>query len=153
MLFRTGSAILCCLIVLPPASADPIEGFRGAIRDAADRKARENDLKGLFVAHLKYQNDNDGKGPSGPENLRPYLAKLLPRAYERLKAGKYILIWNVDDDLDGGMDNCVLGYEVEVPTKGGFVVINTGKIKAMTANEFREAPKAQPTKVEKGAKP
>ena len=41
-----------------------------------------------------------------------------------------------------GSSNTVLGYEKDVPEKGGAVAMGDGSVKTMTAEQFKAAPKA-----------
>jgi hypothetical protein len=48
-------------------------------------------------------------------------------------------------NMPEGTSNTVLGYEAEVPTKGGQVLMGDASVRKMTAQEFQAAPKPKTT--------
>jgi hypothetical protein len=46
--------------------------------------------------------------------------------------------------MTAGTGNTVLGYEKDAPTKGGLVLMGDASVREMSADEFKNAPKATP---------
>jgi hypothetical protein len=67
-----------------------------------------------------------------------------PRAYEAIKSGDAVVLWGTPLKGEGevGKDEVVVAYEKGVPANGGYVLLNAGSVKKMSASEFNSAPKA-----------
>jgi predicted amidohydrolase YtcJ len=120
----------------------------GGVRNAAARAQRSNRLKAAGLAYINYCDDNRGKGPTGAQDLQKYLTEF-PDVSQALQNGDIVIYWNVrfpDDMQQQGTSNTVLGYEKDVPAKGGMVIMGDGSVREMTAQEFQTAPKATPGK-------
>ena len=120
----------------------------GSVRNAADRAKRSNRLKAAALAYINYCDDNRGKAPAGPADLQKYVSEF-PEVGQALQNGDIVIYWNVrfpDDMQQQGTSNTVLGYEKDVPAKGGMVIMGDGSVREMTAQEFQAAPKATPGK-------
>ncbi|MDG3007399.1 hypothetical protein [Paludisphaera mucosa] len=63
----------------------------------------------------------------------------LPKALEALRSGAVVIFWGLNLDEYGGAS--VIGYEKQTPERGGVVILGDGATAAMTAEQFREAPK------------
>jgi hypothetical protein len=63
--------------------------------------------------------------------------------YAALKAGDIEVIWGamMAGEGGGGSDS-IIAYETKVPSEGGYVLLENGTVKKMTAAEFQAAPKA-----------
>jgi hypothetical protein len=107
-----------------------------------------NDLRMIAIAIQDYS-DNNHKGPSRVEDLAPYLEND-QRLIERIRLGDIVVIWKVSfSDLmkqPGGPSSCVLAYGKDVPEKGGPVVMGDGTVNRMSAEEFKTAKLAEPSK-------
>lgn len=103
-------------------------------------QAAANDLKEVGIMYHQYLDKSGGAGPTKAEDLQPFAADY-PQGYQGLKDGKYVFIWNAKRPLEAS--KTVLGYEKDVPTKGGFVLMGDSSVKPMTADEFKAAPKAK----------
>jgi hypothetical protein len=65
-------------------------------------------------------------------------------AYPRVKNQEIVVLFGAP--IDKGASDKVLAYEKDVPTSGGYVLMQDGTtVKTMTAEEFKDAPKAPGT--------
>jgi hypothetical protein len=91
--------------------------------------------------------DQHEKAPSRLEDLLAYITfDSEGRAYGEVSNGELVLVWDLNflrmpRETWG---NTVLGYEKEVPTEGGSVLMADGTVRQMTAQEFEAALKANP---------
>jgi hypothetical protein len=116
------------------------------IRQAAARQKQRNLLTQIGLA---YHNCNDamGRGPVDLEELKK-IGELPADAVQALQNGDVVLIWEVriPSGMPQGAPVTVLGYEKDVPTKGGLVLMGDASVVQQTAAEFEAAPKAQAKK-------
>lgn len=64
---------------------------------------------------------------------------LIPNTVEDLKSGEIVYVWG--SKLSGG--SAVVAYEKKAATDGGYVLLQDGTVKQMSAAEFQAAPKAK----------
>jgi hypothetical protein len=64
----------------------------------------------------------------------------LPVSAEALRKGEIVYLWGVG--LSSGSDK-VLAYEKKAETEGGWVLLQDGTVKEMSADELKAAPKAK----------
>jgi len=60
--------------------------------------------------------------------------------------GDVVVVWGAKmagEGSSGSGTGEVIAYEKKVPTEGGFVLLTSGTVKQMTADEFKAAPKAK----------
>jgi hypothetical protein len=86
------------------------------------------------------------KPPTKPDDFRPY-QEANPDGYRQVKDGDVVVVWGValtDLAPEGSTDSAdeVLAYEKKVPTEGGTVLMKNRTLKHMTADQFKDAPKA-----------
>jgi hypothetical protein len=62
-----------------------------------------------------------------------------PLAVQALESGECVFVWSAYAAPPASPAMTVLAYEKEVPSQGGYVVTLDGKVKAMSAEEFRAA--------------
>ena len=80
-----------------------------------------------------------------PDNLKPFIENSGSGAYEKLKAGEYVFIYNVGlKEMPMGLGNTILGYHRDVPVEGGPVLFGDGSVRILSVQEFRAAPQAAP---------
>jgi hypothetical protein len=119
----------------------------GNVQQAANRAKKANQLKVIGIWYHNYH-DANAKGPSGPQDLQQFAAED-PAALQALQAGQFVIIWNVkiSDVTKSGQSvaDVVLGYDSVVPSSGGGVLFVDGSVKQLTAQDFQQAPKAQPS--------
>ena len=63
----------------------------------------------------------------------------LPKALEALRSGDVVIYWGVNLDEYGGAS--LIGYEKQVPEKGGVIILGGGTTPEVTAEVFRTIPK------------
>lgn len=84
------------------------------------------------------------KGPSKPADLAKY-ETAAPLGYHALTTGEILLVPGAmmagEGDVASAAES-VVAYEKKVPTEGGAVLLSNGKVKQMTAEEFKAASKA-----------
>ncbi|PHS13768.1 MAG: hypothetical protein COA78_06675 [Blastopirellula sp.] len=63
-----------------------------------------------------------------------------------LDSGNYVVLWSYDVRLDlKNNSQVILGYQKDVPEKGGYVLFADGSAKKLTKEEFTGTSKAEPT--------
>ncbi|WP_165247233.1 hypothetical protein [Paludisphaera soli] len=77
------------------------------------------------------------------------LGAALPRALEALRSGEVVIYWGVNLDEYGGAS--VIGYEKDVPEKGGVVILGDGSTTEVTAEAFQGLPKPPASKLNPSA--
>jgi hypothetical protein len=110
---------------------------------ARDDPQATRDLQAIGLAYHSY-NDASQRGPGKPEDLSPYLEADNKAAYDALKSGRYVFIWNVRLLEAQPTSETVIAYEKDVPTKGGPVLYADTTVKNLTAEEFKSAKLAKP---------
>jgi hypothetical protein len=142
---------LLCLIL--PALAGLVTGCGGTnpsytmVADPSpEARVRDaNDLRQIGLGVFLYR-DANGKSPEKAEDLKGVLEG--DKAWERLRDGEFVVVWAADlaaVQAKGQSGQFVLGYEKNVPTRGGLVLFANTHVAHLTAEQFRAAPKA-PTK-------
>jgi len=112
----------------------------GGVQQAAQRQKRANDLKQIGLAYHNHL-DAEGKAPGQVKDLQKYLQDA-PAVYQSLEKGDYVVQWGASlKNMTAGTSNTVLGYEADVPTKGGQVLMGDASVRTMTAQEYQAAPK------------
>lgn len=87
---------------------------------------------------IRVRVESDNSPPRKAEDLRIY-ENAHPQGYAVVKSGEVVVNWGA-----GPADSsAVLAYQKEVPSSGGWVLLQNGKVKQMTADEFKAAPKAK----------
>jgi hypothetical protein len=81
---------------------------------------------------------SDGVKP--PKKLEEFLPRepMAPVAAEYLQNGKLVYFWGTDLKAGG---QSVVAYEKGTDSTGGWVLLEDGKVKKMTSEEFAKAPK------------
>ena len=84
------------------------------------------------------------RGYGNPADLARY-EQGCPFGYQAVKSGAVVVVPGATMPGEGEATGteAVIAYEKDVPTKGGYVLLHNGKVKQMTADEFRSAPKAK----------
>lgn len=115
-------------------------GCGGAAQNAKNR----NELKIIGLMYHNYM-DRYNKPPAGVDDFEKLGAEYA-EGVTALKSGKYVFIYGVglNDMMNEGASNTVLGYESQAATNGGNVLMGDGFVKHMSAAEFQRAVKAQP---------
>ena len=66
-----------------------------------------------------------------------------PTGFQALESGDCIAVWGAGISDAAGAGSAVLVYDKNVPQQGGYVLMQNGEVKKMTAQEFQAAPKAK----------
>lgn len=137
VLIGLGTALVCLVVTGCAANAENLR--------------RKNDLAQIGLAYqmwwTAYAND---KGPKTADDLKPFLLDV-PATFQRLQDGVYVVVWNaslVETTNSGMTPQFVLGYEADVPQKGGQVLFVDGHVEEMTADAFGSAKQAVKAKKE-----
>ncbi len=126
----------------PPAAPKPAAPPAAAPRDARSQAILTNQMKQIVLAHFNFWDANKGRAPTKPEDLAPFYEND-PQITALMKDGTVVVYWGATlQKMTQGSSNTVLGYEKDVPTSGGLVMMGDGSVKKMTAEEFAKAPKA-----------
>lgn len=100
-----------------------------------ERKAELEELGHM----LKTLAEEGRKPPTKLAELEP-VEPMIPVASPAIRNGDIVYIWGVGY-ASGGAN--VVAYDKSVATEGGYVLLQDGTVKEMSANEFQSAPKAQ----------
>ncbi len=87
----------------------------------------------------------NGKKITKPQELVQF-ENSFPLGAKSVKSGDVIVLWGVKmaNEDGSGVTGELVAYEKKVPTEGGFVLLQDGNVKKMTAAEFEAAPKPKP---------
>jgi hypothetical protein len=121
-----------------------ILGFTGCgIQAAADRAKKKNLLMQIGLGYHQCH-DTLARGPADLEEFKKY-SGAGPEANHAVERGDLIIIWGVHivKDMPNGTSVTVLGYEKDVPAKGGLVLMGDGMVKEMNVREFEAAPRPE----------
>jgi hypothetical protein len=126
------SLLLVLAVLLPAAGCgrrqEQTLSNEGIVREVGD----------LYRMHWEQKK----RAPIKAEDLRDYEPGG-PTGFSALTSGTVVVLWGAKMSKTPEAANTVLGYEKDVPTKGGAVVMLDGSTKTMTADEFNAAPKAK----------
>jgi hypothetical protein len=88
---------------------------------------------------LKALPDDGRKPPTKLAELEP-IEPMIPLAGPMIRSGDINYVWGAAY-VSGGKN--VIAYEKSAPSDGGYVLLEDGSVKKMTASEFQSAPKAK----------
>jgi hypothetical protein len=88
---------------------------------------------------MKSLADEGKKPPAKMTELEP-VEPMLPMAGPLLRDGTLVYLWGTPYAANGDK---VAAYEKKVPNEGGWVLLQNGTVKEMTAAEFAAAPKTK----------
>jgi hypothetical protein len=88
---------------------------------------------------LKTLADEGKRPPAKAADLEP-IEPLMPTAGPAIRNGELTYLWGAA--YAAGSDR-VAAHEKKVPAEGGYVLLQDGTVKTMTAAEFQSAPKAK----------
>jgi hypothetical protein len=80
--------------------------------------------------------------PKKLADLQPY-APVYGSGVMALERDKCVVVWGADFSKTPDASKTILAYEKEAPEKGGYVLMQDGTVKEMTAQEFQAAPKCK----------
>jgi hypothetical protein len=111
------------------------------LRDTALKQKTANDLEKLCDLYGAFYSAR-GRGPASVDDLQPLATgdAEADAALDAVRNGRYVLLWGVDVHAAGrtrpGMAFTVLGYERDVPEKGGLVLMVDGSVLEMKPAKF-----------------
>jgi hypothetical protein len=133
-----GLLVLSCILAC---------GITGRIRGAAEKQKRANDLKQLALSYHSFH-DTHMRGPKDTKEWAEFTRDPDEQALiqQTGPGGRFVFFWNVKiaelSTKGPGSSQTVLGYESQVPTSEGFVVMGDGAVQQMSAAQFGQAAKA-----------
>lgn len=132
-------AALACAAVLAGCSSDARQGTTGAGTTRADEFREVGQLVAAHAAKGR-------KAAPTPAELTGYEAAF-PLAVKAIRSGEVVGVWGATlagegDVAAGKAATAVVAYEKKAETAGGWVILQNGEVKEMTAAEFAAAPKA-----------
>ena len=106
----------------------------------------ENNALSEIGSVYRLYSEVNKKPPKSLRDLEPY-REGTPNGIGAAARGEIIVCWgtkleDLTEEGTGDSPDEVLAYLKEVPTEGGLVLMKNRKIKSMTAEEFKAAPKA-----------
>ena len=97
------------------------------------------------VADLLRAAGGEGRAPTKPADLARY-ESIYSVGYQAVKSGEVVVVWGAKMAGEGEAATApanVIAYEKKAPTEGGWVLLQNGNVKEMTASQFNSAPKAK----------
>jgi hypothetical protein len=82
-----------------------------------------------------------GQSPKRLEDMSD-LKRDLPKVYQAIQEGRYVVFWNANTNPPAGASNTILAYVKDAPAKGGLALFLDGRVRNLTAQEFQAAAKA-----------
>jgi hypothetical protein len=64
---------------------------------------------------------------------------MVPLAAQDLRSGDIVYFWGAGLSSGGNASSTVMAHEKKVPAEGGWVLMQDGTVKRMSADEFRSA--------------
>jgi hypothetical protein len=115
------------------------------VEEASKAEGDVRPVKDVGKLYRMYALDHK-KPPEKPTDLQPY-QDAGPDGFQAVKNGDVVVVWGVtltDLDLEDSKDSPdqVLAFEKKVPDEGGTVLMKNRTVRRMTAEEFKDAPKA-----------
>jgi len=104
---------------------------------AATAESELRDLGELF-RYFAQENKRPARNVADLGSVVPEL----PPAARAVDEGRIVVLWG-GGYAPGARGSAVLAYEKDVSTTGGWVLLQDGSVKQMTAAEFQSAPKAK----------
>jgi hypothetical protein len=136
--FRQARALLVILFVMPTVGC----GGAPAQRDPNVDYGPSTDVMLIdFAAMLKAMAKDNKKPPLKEADLDRYLPGF-GGAEEGLNHKKIVYQWGNLISTDANAASTVLAYEKDAEANGGWVLMQDGNVKKMSAEEFKAAPKA-----------
>lgn len=116
----------------------------GSVRDAAVRNRAEKDLAQIAQYYDDYTLSESAPPKSADELIR-YFGKQREQPTQGLVNGRCVIVWGVRMESNSGKKE-IMGYDVETPEKGGYVLYVDKTVDRLSASEFAAAKKASPKK-------
>ena len=110
--------------------------------ESSDRRGVLSDQGKLAMEDLgQFLNGLPGDGKKPPSKMSEFipLEPMAPVVGDMMKSGDVIYIWGSAIIPNS---KSIIGHEKKVETDGGWVLLQDGTVKKMSADEFKSAPKA-----------
>lgn len=129
------SVLIACFALASVLSA----GCGGGTEQAAETGGSPTGKQALddLAELLKGVAEQKQRPPARPADLQQYEVVHLAAT---LGISQQDIVYAWGDGLTGGQS--VIAYEKDAPTAGGWVLLQDGTVRQMTADEFQAAPKA-----------
>lgn len=116
-----------------------VAGCRSGKDTGLEESTRVNELHEIATV-LRIFCGQHNRGPSRPADLAPYEAGA-PLGYQAVRSGEIVVVWGamMPGEGEAGTD-AIIAFEKKTSSQGGYVLLNNGTVKEMTANEFSAAP-------------
>jgi hypothetical protein len=103
----------------------------------------EKQLRSFASAYTQYT-ESQRVSPSSLEDLKSASASF-PLVRDDIQAGLFLVVWGASLEKDArDNDRYVLGYEVDVPERGGIVLLGGGTVRHVSAEEFARLGRFRP---------
>jgi len=130
-----GRTVWAVVVAAGVGLAAGCDSSKPAVSAEAERKAALEDL-GQMLKSLAEEGRKPPAKPADLESVEP----MIPLAGPAIRNGEVVYLWGAGY-VSGG--NQVVAHEKRVTSEGGFVLLQDGTVKQMTADEFKSAPKAK----------
>jgi len=94
---------------------------------------------GQMLKSLANEKQSPPAKPADLANVEP----LIPMSAEDIRSGAIVYSWGTGISSGGAAASTVIAYEKKAATDGGYVLLQDGTVKQMSAAEFQAAPKAK----------
>ncbi len=132
MTFRIWHLLAVLLAVAP--------GCGGTTTKPTDSGPSGQETVDDVAAMLKEYSEVNHHAPARIEDLTD-AAGSHPVGHAAVASREYIVLWRTSKSAAGS--GSVLAYQKDVPASGGFVLLQDGTVKKMTAEEFKAASKTK----------
>lgn len=109
-------------------------------KDTAGALAVEGKAALQEIADMLKSLADEGKKPPAKLAELAAVEPMLPTAGAKVRSGEIVYVWGADL-ASGGTQ--IIAYEKQAETEGGYVLLQDGTVKKMSASEFQSAPKAK----------
>jgi hypothetical protein len=128
------------LAFLPILGAVGCSNSKGKSGEQSPQQAAISEVADMIRATTQ----PNGKGPSKLSDFNG-MQSMYSRGYQAVKSGEIVVIWGsgVKGEGETAAGGDVVAYEKDAPTQGGCVLLTSGEVKQMSADEFKSASKAK----------
>ncbi len=109
----------------------------GSIRGTVERDKGIVDLNQIALFYVNDQAD----GAQARDSVLNDLKKNMPKAYQAVQSGDYVLLSGDPGIAPAGASNTIVAYTRDVPTKGGVAAFLDGHVRNVNTQEFQNAAK------------
>ena len=109
----------------------------GSVRATVDRDKGLVDLNQIALFYANNQAD----GAQVRDSVLKDLQKNMPKAYQAVQQGDYVLLSGDPGVAPAGASNTIVAYMRDAPTVGGVAAFLDGHTRNLTAQEFQSAAK------------